>query len=200
MAKVITVSRKFPAYHPKAGKPTYFVEKILNYTLDVVELPGFTGCGFWDALIFMNPGIDKNDLEKINDSCDQDISEIKYQTIREGKRWKTGDMASIRIWGNDVNPKTGRIGPYHSKQITIVPDVKVRVFDFEIKEIEISEDIKQTNLFIDGKAYCNPNVLSGELIKLSVNDGLSVVDLLAWFKYPKPFKGQIICWNESVNY
>ena len=28
MAKVITVSQKFPASHPKAGQPTHFVEKI----------------------------------------------------------------------------------------------------------------------------------------------------------------------------
>jgi len=29
MSKVITFSRVFPKYHPKAGQPTYFVEKIL---------------------------------------------------------------------------------------------------------------------------------------------------------------------------
>ena len=28
MAKVITVSQKFPDSHPKAGQPTHFVEKI----------------------------------------------------------------------------------------------------------------------------------------------------------------------------
>lgn len=28
MAKVITFSRVFPSYHPKAGQPTYFVEAI----------------------------------------------------------------------------------------------------------------------------------------------------------------------------
>lgn len=30
MAKVITFSRTFPSYHPKAGQPTYFVEKFYN--------------------------------------------------------------------------------------------------------------------------------------------------------------------------
>lgn len=28
MSKVITFSRVFPAYHPKKGQPTYFIEKI----------------------------------------------------------------------------------------------------------------------------------------------------------------------------
>lgn len=38
MARVITFSRKFPSYHPKAGQPTHFVEQILN-SFDLKMLP-----------------------------------------------------------------------------------------------------------------------------------------------------------------
>jgi hypothetical protein len=31
MSKVLTFSRVFPSYHPKAGHPTYFVEKMLQW-------------------------------------------------------------------------------------------------------------------------------------------------------------------------
>lgn len=30
MSRVITFSRTYPSYHPKAGQPTYFVEKVMN--------------------------------------------------------------------------------------------------------------------------------------------------------------------------
>lgn len=33
---------------------------------------------------------------------------------------------------------------------------------------------------------------------LSFNDGLSRKDFKDWFA--KPFAGQIICWNEKINY
>lgn len=40
-----------------------------------------------------------------------------------------------------------------------------------------------------------------EIMKtLAKNDGLTLAELLQWFKYPKPFEGQIICWNDKVNY
>ena len=42
MAKVITFSTKFPDYHQKAGKPTFFVEKFVksmdpNMSADTME-------------------------------------------------------------------------------------------------------------------------------------------------------------------
>lgn len=37
MAKVITFSRQFPSYHPKAGQPTYFVEKVLRSVCEDME-------------------------------------------------------------------------------------------------------------------------------------------------------------------
>lgn len=119
----------------------------------------------------------------------------KKHTIRSGKRWKTGDMASIRVWGDDINPKSGRKGPYHSKQITIASDVEVVVFDFEIKK---------GSIYIQGKCvydFCEEKDINiVNLKKLAENDGLTDSDLLSWFKYPNDFSGQIICWNKSIKY
>lgn len=57
----------------------------------------------------------------------------KGHTVRAGHRFKPGDIVSLRVWGNDVNPKSGRSGPYHSKQIIIAPDIQVKkTWDFEI--------------------------------------------------------------------
>lgn len=123
----------------------------------------------------------------------------KYHTIRSGNRWKAGDKFSPRVWGNNINPMSGRSGPYHSEQIIIAPDIKIeKVWKFEI---------------IDGKFYLNDRVYSGEiecdmLLKhISRNDGLSKTDFVDWFtkspeykKAGKYFKGQIICWNENVIY
>ena len=75
MSKIMTFSRTFPAYHPKAGQPTYFVEKILRgiHTLDdhVKPIINFDVCS----------------------TCAP-----KHHTIRAGNRWKVGDKFSPRVW------------------------------------------------------------------------------------------------------
>jgi|JI10StandDraft_1071094.scaffolds.fasta_scaffold84899_2 hypothetical protein len=186
MSKVITFSTVFPSYHPKKGDYTYFVEKFLKskkieYNYCVHEHSGYS---FWS----LNRGKEEivDDFIKFKFSDPFDF-EPKNHTIRKGRRWKTGDMASIRIWGDDVNPKSGRSGAYHSKQIVISPDVEVTVFDFEIR--------KGGYIFIDNKM-----VQSYDYDIIAKNDGLSEDDLLAWFKYPKEFVGQIICWNNEIKY
>ncbi len=106
----------------------------------------------------------------------------KHTTIRAGKRWKAGDYFSPRVWSGK---------PYNTKQIIIAPDIQIKkVWDFKIED---------GCFFIDNELYAYSS--STELLnKLSDNDGLSQIDLLDWFKYPKNFEGQIICWNEIVNY
>jgi hypothetical protein len=84
MSKVITFSRVFPKYHPKAGQPTYFVEKFLssiNYK-------------YYDEDRQFNPRLSV------------DIFEPKHHTIRNGNRWKVGDKFSPRVWsGKPYNSK-----------------------------------------------------------------------------------------------
>ena len=42
MSKVITFSREFPKYHPKAGQPTFFVEQIYNSLLSKNNLMDYS--------------------------------------------------------------------------------------------------------------------------------------------------------------
>lgn len=84
MSKVITFSRVFPKYHPKAGQPTYFVEQIYN------------------SLFSKNNLMDYPKGLEINDT----IMGVKKHTIRIGNRWKVGDKFSPRVWsGKPYNSK-----------------------------------------------------------------------------------------------
>jgi hypothetical protein len=177
MSKVITFSRVFPSYHPRAGEPTYFVEKVWN------------GLPLKDRIV-VHPDV----LRSLKMDLDALLSsQKKHHTIRAGHRFKAGDWFSPRVWGNDVNPKSGKSGPYHSKQITFAPDIQVKkVWDFKI----ISGSICISDWTMSGELEMHHEQL--ELI--ASNDGLTKDDFLAWFQYPNPFDGQIISWNESINY
>jgi hypothetical protein len=171
MAKVLTFSRVFPVYHPKAGQPTHFVEKIWN-GLNAMDLP-----------VPKNADMPKNFMWSI-----MPLSGFgaKYHTIRAGKRWKAGDMFSPRVWSGN---------PYISKQITIAPDLQIKhIWDF---------DIKYGYLLLDGRKLCNSRFYAVRYripIEIATNDGLTIDDLLDWFKYPKDFSGQILCWSDDVRY
>jgi len=162
MSRVITFSRCFPAYHPKAGQPTYFVEKIW----DATSLPFVDNLrGLTDEMVnFMRRG--------------SNLIWPKYHTIRQGNRFKPGDKFSPRVWSGK---------PYRSKQIIIAPDIEiVKTWNFEI----------HSNLiFLNGQKQ---NTVAAELI--AKNDGLEFDDFLKWFKYPKLFGGQVICWNPDITY
>lgn len=134
MSRVITFSRTFPAYHPKAGEST----------------------GFEDAILMGN----------------------KKHTIRAGSRWKVGDKFSPRVWSGK---------PRHSKQIIIAPDIEIK------KGWSFTRDLFTPTFYLDG------HPVGDELLSaIAANDGLTVDDFKAWFN--KPFEGQVICWNDSVNY
>jgi hypothetical protein len=168
MSRPITFSRQFPAYHPRVGDATYFVEKIHKSLL----LPG--------SEILVTGGLVKDFSFAIYSSCLP-----KHHTIRVGERWKAGDWFSPAVWGNDINPKSGRSGPYQSKQIKFAPDIQIKkVWPFELTKDEYILNGKKLNL--------------PELTQVANNDGLECDDLELWFQ--KPFKGQVICWNENVNY
>lgn len=188
--RVLTFSRYFPAYHGLKGQSTHFVEKIhvgLNYFGPgqmVQELnplaSQFELMEFLKSLIATNPAL-----------------VIKHHTIREGTRWKAGDIIRPRVWS---------ALPYRSKQITFAPDLKVqKVWSFRM----IPYPKTGVVAFYIGKKlvaeYCQNKSMTGRhtLEVLAANDGLSFPDLLAWFKVSKlkkPFYGQIICWNKNINY
>lgn len=52
-------------------------------------------------------------------------------------------------------------------------------------------------IFINGQLYAYPNS-DFALEPLARNDGLEWVDMYHWFN--KPLEGQIICWNENIEY
>lgn len=85
MSKVITFSRIFPAHHPKAGQPTYFVEKLIT-SFDQTQL------GFEQILKFPASPLGQIVDLKIFDSC-----QPKHHTIRAGHRFKVGDKFSPRV-------------------------------------------------------------------------------------------------------
>lgn len=125
---------------------------------------------------------------KIPDHCtDWDWHEYynampKHHTIRSGNRWKEGDKFSPRIWSDK---------PYASKQIIIAPDIEIKkIWNFEWYGLTVLLNDKPVN--------------SLTLSEIAFNDGLSKKDFNDWFNiHPKGkngFKGQILCWNENINY
>lgn len=180
MAKVITYSTVFPRHHFRAGQPTYFVPM------------------FWQSIYgeFLPHDIELDNLiEFVTTSLEYEF-DPKNHTIRKGHRWKKGDLFSPRIWGTDVNPKTGRSGPYHSKQIILAPDqLLTDVWDIEIFNNDGVIEIGIRTAF-------NNSVRLLPIDEVAKNDGLTVDELISWFNV-KPgnrFIGQILCWHSSVNY
>jgi hypothetical protein len=102
----MTFSRVFPSYHPRAGQPTYFVEK------------------FWESVGLPDKEYSFNLPDEYVNYLRLDDIWPKHHTIRAGHRWKPGDKFSPRVWSGT---------PYQSKQIIIAPDIEVKkVWDFEI--------------------------------------------------------------------
>jgi len=181
MSKVISFSRTYPSYHSRKKEPTYFVEKIWEGKDAVPSI-------FTDEL----------PIESLNFIDHRHNDQTKYTTIRNGNKWKVGDFFSPRVWGDNINLKSGRKGAYHSKQITFAPDTQIKkLWDFSIF---------QGNIFIKNNTGKQKIITSIDLpdneffAEIAKNDGLSSTDMLDWFKYPHPFSGQIICWNEKIDY
>jgi hypothetical protein len=176
MARVITFSRYFPFYHPKAGEPTYFVEKIWNGLPIQVS---------YKMICDLNPDKPIDLLwsfwRSIDYSYENDSMTHKHHTIRAGHRWKAGDWFSPRVWSGK---------PYNSKMITIAPDIQIKkVWPLEINYPE------------PGFVMFSINGMCMPIVEIAKNDGLTDDDLINWFmnaKEGEPY--QIICWNESINY
>lgn len=104
----------------------------------------------------------------------------KHHTIRSGNRFKKGEFFSPRVWSGI---------PYRTSQIIISEDIEiVNVWDIEI----VKRYLFFPDFFINGQKVCDQTLVAK-------NDGLDWEDLINWFGN-KDFKGQIICWNSSVEY
>lgn len=167
MAKVITLSRTFPKGHIRESQPTHFVEKVWSL---LCETMGYSSpAWFFDEL----PG-----LQQKIDLGYWITAESKHHTIRASNRWKDGDVASLRIWSGK---------PYNSPQITIAPDLKVRV-----KQVDMDENGIWS---VNGKYLDSQEVYE----IMAKNDGLTDADMQSWFlpnyDKPKAFSGQMIIWS-----
>lgn len=105
--KVLTFSRYYPKGHPKAGQPTWFVEKIEACLADII--PG------WE----MSKTFTLHEWEPY-----YNCTMPKYHTIRSGSRFKPGDMASLRVWSG---------APYRSKQVEFAQVEIKKVWPVEIR-------------------------------------------------------------------
>lgn len=179
MSRVITFSRNFPAYHPRKGEPTFFPEKLFN------SLHRAAGVYFTNtySLVDLNP-----DREKEAEAFWQTIQfnydrlGFKGHTIRSGNRWKVGEKFSPRVWSGE---------PYKSKMIKIAPDIEVKkIWAFKID---------RGRFWISNGSEYRP-VLWSQLDTIANNDGLSTLSFMNWFQHPKAFNGQVICWDNSINY
>lgn len=187
MSRVITFSRTFPAYHPKAGEPTHFVEKILNKLVSGWQFDDV----YWRLLAELNDKKLKSgklttwQLVDFWKNLDRSIKDEKVHTIRAGHSRKQGQTLAPAVW-------SGR--PYHDPQIIIAPDMEIKkVWDFHIDVNGIYSINNQYIFYPDGTEA-----------RLAENDGLTELDFMNWFisnisKF-KGFDGQIICWDENVNY
>lgn len=167
MSRVIIFSRVFPAYHPKVGQPTYFVEQIYNSIYRDKS-------GDWsDAL-----GTTSNYVVDV----DTTILGRKHHTIRNGNRWKVGDKFSPRVWSGK---------PYNSKQIILCPDVEiVATYNFDIDEYGVI-----SSSIIGGRGYYDiiGEVAKNDGLELCDFEAWFKLNKP---KPLKPFEGQIICWQD----
>jgi hypothetical protein len=182
----MTFSRYFASGHPRKGQPTQFIEKILLSLIEIGHISIGKACEIGREM--------KMEGFQYIDELRKLKLQPKHHTIRAGNRWKPGDLFSPRIW-------TGN--PYKSKQFEFVYPVEVKkTWSFEVDENGVPSlngiylfDTDETKLLAE----------QGIEKTIATNDGLTWQDWNDWlimpcFKKAKPFIGQIICWNEEINY
>jgi hypothetical protein len=180
--KVITFSKKFPKGHPKAVQPTWFVEKIWKSIWDDYPSGHNPLYPYWQVY-------DQHFPLKMDHAENIHTHTPKHHTIRAGNRWKVGDMISLRVWSDK---------PYRSKQVEFA-QVEVK----KVWSIEIWVSDRMTIGFPD---VPGSQIRMLPLCEVAANDGLDCSDFESWFRiHPKKkertvFKGQIICWSDTVNY
>lgn len=180
----ISFSRYFPAYHPRKGEPTNFIEKIwVSLGAEFVEKQAVS-----IAASFTDLRKDSiNDFGAMKDIQIDRINQFtpKLHTIRSGNRWKPGMKFKPVCWSGK---------PYNSKVIQFAPEMEVvKTYSFEHYSEGIFAGYKINGLKI------------GAMVKIeevAKNDGLTVQDFLDWFQFDKskPFSGQIICWSDKIEY
>lgn len=171
MNRFITFSRQYPSYHPKAGQPTYFIEKIWN------SIAWDKGIPEQEFPIPYHIGIDMRSTD-----------EKKHHTIRAGHRWKAGDWFSPRVWSGK---------PYRSKMIQFAPEIQVvKTWDIDIHGTDWYLDGRHE--YTTGWDISKETIAGND--GLNLTDFYDWFTLSPHFKKKQVFNGQIICWSDKVNY
>jgi hypothetical protein len=163
-------AKQYPAYHPRKGELTLFVHKILCNQLRRRNLL-FQRLPFGDAKLA------------------EEIARFpKGHTIRAGHHWKVGDKFSARTWQGL---------PYRSKQQEFLQLTVAKIWNFAIDENGVP------SMGRPGEQICYITDVVEE--KLAANDGLEWMDFQEWlimpcFRKAKRFEGQVICWDETIDY
>lgn len=167
-------SRTFPMTHTRAGKPTWFVEKIWKC---LWETTSFQGIAEYEAAYQETFPVGEAPEENIH------CHFPKGHTIRAGNRWKIGDFFAPRIW-------SGR--PYNSKTIQFAPPIMVEnIWRFSI--------INRT-IYIDAAAVHTDTIERvAKNDGLAFDDFLTWFMPVSKKQQPD-FEGQIICWNKNIEY
>jgi hypothetical protein len=192
----MTFSRTYPAYHPRAGEPTHFIEKIVG-GLVANDVPG---CDTPLIKSLRDSGL--LSISVLNEITRGTYAQYKHHTIRAGHRWKVGDWFSPRVWSGK---------PYNSKQIQFAPDIQVKkVWDFEMDNLGVcsiansGERLEYTFVRrMTDDVIFDESSLDNEIAR---NDGLTNEDFYFWFSRSPEFKkkggfdGQIISWSDKIQY
>lgn len=177
--KVLMCSRHFPKGHPKQGQPTWFVEKVWKSIWVAHKGSANPLYPWWEIYDEAFPSGD------IRENIHQ--HQPKHHTIRAGSRFKPGDMVSLRVWSDK---------PYRSKQIEFAQVEVKKTWAIRLTIVNNTSVVLTINGVEKHARWVH---------QLAANDGLDSLDFINWFNiHPKKkqqvFKGQIICWSESVNY
>jgi hypothetical protein len=184
MPKIITFSRQFPTYHPRAGHETFFVEQILNYfQINYSSSEYLENLFEWNMNKLNSGKLTIFDLKNFFSSLKNDVFGRKVHTIRNGQRFSKGDTFQPAVW-------TGK--PYCSVQINFLPPLEIK----NVQQIFINPSHE---IYLDKKADFFGTFGNGNWSILAKNDGLTSKDFKDWFS-KLPFHGQIICYNKEIKY
>lgn len=138
----------------------------------------------WSGLAEQDYVMDGIDLTHVDFNFDAYYSGTpKWHTVRNGQRFKPGDIIRPCVW----KLKGGRFTKGNTL-IQFAPDIEVKkTWSFRINRA--------------GNYFIGKNKLTLEQLKrVAKNDGFdNADDFECWFP-KKVFAGQIICWNDKIQY
>lgn len=170
MKRTTMFSTHFPAYHPRKGEPTFFVEKIIS-GLVKNNIPGYT----------------TETIKSLRDIGVLDILELtavdpKGHTIRNGRRYSPGDFMVMKIWSGI---------PYRSTQITLGPPVMItNTWNLDV----VGE------MFIFDHHVINRSDIILKMASHDGLSAVDFFHWFEPVGKKERWKGQIIAWDQSISY